>query len=126
MQMYFISLAVQGFRYSVFRVATSDLSAHSITRIVMKGIVACYAYDFNVVLLIYDGAPEHRAFQNAMGQYSIAEVMAMIETEEMEDDDTDMLGLLFGRVGGDAEPEPGDGLPQHSDLKIAFRHPVDP
>ena len=126
MQMYFVSLGVQGFRYSVFRVATSDLSAHSTTRIVMKGIVACYAYDFNVVLLICDGASEHRAFQNAMGQYSIAEVMAMIETEEMEDDDTDMLGLLFGRVGGDAEPEPGDGLPQHSDLKIAFRHPVDP
>ena len=121
-QMYFVSLGARDFRHSVFRVGTSDLSAHSIVRIVMKAIIACSSYGFQVALLICDGASEHRAFQSIMGELSIAEVMALIETGEMEDTDTDMLGLLFPPPN--QQPKEGDGLPGHSELKIAFRHPI--
>ena len=87
----FTSAGMANFTYSIYRMGSSELSAHDIAAMVHTCLVACYKWNFHVIALVCDGASEHRAFMKHFGTITVADVEAFIEfgvlDASMYDDD---------------------------------------
>ena len=109
-EVFFTSVGIGRFSYSVYRMATSDLCAHHIAAMVHEVLVALDMYDFTCIGTVCDGASEHRKWQKDIGTISVGDVLASLET-----------GILDAEVlmeHGTAD------LVTCGNLKIAFAHPV--
>jgi hypothetical protein len=111
-EVFFTSAGVGSFSYSVYRMATSDLSAHHIVSMLYAVLVALDMYDFACIGTVCDGASEHRKMQKDIGTISVGDCVALLRTGMLD------YELLVEHEGPSAE------LRLCGDLKIAFAHPI--
>ena len=111
-EVFFSSVGIGSFSYSVYRMATSDLCAHHIVNMVHDVLTALDMHDFIGIGCVCDGASEHRKMQKECGTISVGDVVAALRIGVL---DYELMMEHSGAV---------EDLSTCGELKIAFAHPV--